>query len=169
MKTTSPQNILIVAHDVAPEDAAPTLRPVLETTSEVKVVSPALGTRLEFWTSDVDPGQARARKNLESWLDALRGHGITARGEIGDPDPLVAIDDALLGFDADELILATRAGRPHWTERSLPRLVRERWGIAVRHCRPESGPGFSAPTANPDATAPSLGSLGDAWAQATAR
>lgn len=169
METTHSQNILIVAHDDAPEDAVRTLRPILGPSSEIKVVAPALGTRLELWASDVEPGQARAGRNLESWLGALRDSDIAARGEIGDPDPLVAIDDALLGFDADELILATRVGRPHWTERSLLRRVRERWSVAARHCRPAPSSDVSTAASNPLPSGPSPGCSLDAWTQAIAR
>ena len=44
----------------------------------------------------------------------------TARGEIGDGDPLQAIEDALRTFAPDELVISTHPeGRSHWLERGV--------------------------------------------------
>jgi len=37
--------------------------------------------------------------------------GLTATGEIGDGDPIQAIEDALRTFQPDELIISTHSGR----------------------------------------------------------
>ncbi len=39
--------------------------------------------------------------------DRLREAGINARGEVGDADPLQAIEDALRTFGADEIVIST--------------------------------------------------------------
>ena len=50
-----------------------------------------------------------------------------AKGEVGDPDPLTAIEDELRDFGADEVIIATTSGeRTSWlANRMLGHLARE--------------------------------------------
>ena len=49
--------------------------------------------------------------------DAL---GIDARGEVGDGEPLQAIEDAMRTFGADEIVISTHPeGRSHWLERGV--------------------------------------------------
>jgi len=62
---------------------------------EVLVVSPALNSPLRTWTSDEDGARAAAQERLDSSLAQLRDAGINARGQVGDGDPLQAIEDAL--------------------------------------------------------------------------
>jgi GABA permease len=76
---------------------------------EVLVVTPALtGSRAALWSSDVDASVEEARKRMEISLRALEKAGLSARGQVGDPDPSVAIEDALRAFAADEVIIATQ-------------------------------------------------------------
>ncbi len=57
-----------------------------------------------------------------------------ARGEIGDADPLLAIEDALARFPADEIVIATApAGRSNWIERRLVEKATARFGIPIAH------------------------------------
>ena len=64
----------------------------------------------------------------------MRAAGIDARGEIGDGDPLQAIEDALRTFAPDELVISTHpAGRSHWLERDVVGGARERFALPVRH------------------------------------
>jgi hypothetical protein len=57
-----------------------------------------------------------------------------ADGEIGDGDPLQAIDDALRTFAPDELIISTHPeGRSHWLERGVVSGARERFALPVTH------------------------------------
>ena len=76
--------------------------------SEVLVVTPALvGSRAAHWASDVDAGIELARRRIEQSLLPIRAAGLQARGEIGDSDPNVAIEDALRLFPADEIVIST--------------------------------------------------------------
>ena len=46
--------------------------------------------------------------------------GLKAKGEIGDSDPNVAIEDALRVFPADEIVISTHpAERSRWLERGV--------------------------------------------------
>ena len=59
---------------------------------------------------------------------------MTARGEVGDGDPLQAIEDALRTFAPDEIVISTHpAGRSHWLERGVVDGARERYDIPVVH------------------------------------
>lgn len=103
---------------------------------EVLVVAPALArTRLEHWlTSDLERRQAEAGARLESSLSAFTAAGLSARGHLGDADPLQALDDALRIFDPDEVVISTHPHhRSSWLERNVVRRARERYDLPITH------------------------------------
>lgn len=101
---------------------------------DVLVVCPALNSKLHTWTSDEDAARAAAQARLDASLDRLRGEGIAARGEIGDGDPLQALEDALRVFPADEIVISTHPpGRSHWLERGVVDQARLRFDVPVTH------------------------------------
>src|SRR3954454_10988201 len=57
---------------------------------EVLVVAPALNSRLRHWMSDVDAARRAAEERLAVCLKRLRAAGVSARGEVGDSDPMQA-------------------------------------------------------------------------------
>ena len=60
--------------------------------------------------------------------------GIEARGQIGDGDPLLAIEDGIRIFAPDELIISTHPeGRSNWLERGIVDSTRERFALPVTH------------------------------------
>jgi GABA permease len=64
----------------------------------------------------------------------MRDAGVEADGEVGDGDPLQAIEDALRTFRPDELIVSTHPpGRSHWLERGVVEKARERFALPVTH------------------------------------
>jgi Glu-tRNA(Gln) amidotransferase subunit E-like FAD-binding protein len=94
--------------------------------AEVRVVFPALNTRLRHHLSDVDKARTEAEGRLERSLDALGKEGIAARGEVGDSDPVQALQDALATDEADEVIIATRSpSRVNWLEKDIVERARE--------------------------------------------
>lgn len=102
--------------------------------AEVLVVAPALNSPLRTWASDVDDAMREARERLNLSLAALLQAGVEARGQVGDGDPLQAIEDALRTFGADEIIVATHpAGRSNWLERGVVRKARERFPLPLTH------------------------------------
>lgn len=102
--------------------------------TEFLVVSPALNSRLKTWTSDEDPARADAQKRLDATLSRLASVGVEARGEVGDVDPLVAIEDAVRSFHPDEIVVSTHPeGRSNWLERGVVGSVRERFDVPVTH------------------------------------
>ncbi len=88
---------------------------------EVMLVAPALvGSRAERWASDIDEGLGRARERLGRSVVALRGIGIEVNAAVGDPDPNMAIEDALRVFPADEIIISTLPpGKSRWLEHEV--------------------------------------------------
>lgn len=100
----------------------------------VLVVTPALNSRLRHWTSDEDRAREEAQARLDTSLAALREAGVDANGQVGDDDPLQAIEDALRGFPADEIVVSTHPpGRSNWLERELVAHARERWSCPITH------------------------------------
>jgi hypothetical protein len=100
----------------------------------VLVVTPALNAPLKHWVSDEDQARAEAQKRLNASLATLAESGVQARGEVGDGDPIQAIEDALRTFGADEIILSTHPeGRSHWLERGVVEKARERFAVPITH------------------------------------
>ncbi len=101
---------------------------------QVRVVCPALNSRLRQWTSDEDAARAAAQERLDASLQRLAADGIEAKGEIGDSDPVQAMEDALRTFGADVIILSTHPeGRSHWLERGVVEAARERFAVPITH------------------------------------
>ncbi len=130
------RRILVVANETV---GGSTLRERIRERSEgvrtqVLVVAPALNTPIRHWASDEDGARAVAETRLEDSLALLRSGGVDARGEVGDADPLQAIEDALRTFGADEIILSTHPeGRSQWLERGVVSAARERFAVPITH------------------------------------
>ena len=102
--------------------------------SAVLVVAPALNTPLRHLASDEGPARAQAQDRLDRSLARLREEGIEARGEVGESDPLQAIEDALRTFGADEIVISTHPeGRSNWLERGVVTAARERFAVPITH------------------------------------
>ncbi len=102
--------------------------------ADVHVVCPALNSKLRHWTSDEDGARVAAQSRLEGSLARLRAAGLVASGEVGDADPVQAVEDSLRVFAADEIVLATHPpGRSHWLERGVVDAVRHRFVVPVTH------------------------------------
>jgi GABA permease len=100
----------------------------------VLLVCPALNSRLRTWTSDEDGARAAAQSRLDTSLAGLAELGVQARGEIGDGDPLQALEDALREFPADEIVVSTHPpGRSHWLELGVVENARMRFDVPVTH------------------------------------
>jgi hypothetical protein len=100
----------------------------------VYVVSPALNSPLKHWVSDEDGARGEAQERLDQSLAALREAGIQVDGEIGDAEPLQAVEDALRTFGPDEVIISTHPeGRSHWLERGIIAEARARFAVPVTH------------------------------------
>ncbi len=102
--------------------------------ARVLVVCPALNSPLRHWVSDEDEARASAQTRLDESLGSMQAAGLAATGEIGDGDPIQAIEDAVRTFQPDELIVSTHpAGRSHWLERGVVEKARERFDLPLTH------------------------------------
>ena len=102
--------------------------------ASVMLVAPAVNSRLRHLVSDTDAALADARLRVENAVSELVARGVTVTGRVGDADPLQAIDDALVVFPADELILATHPPESsHWLERDLLARIAERYSLPLTH------------------------------------
>lgn len=102
---------------------------------EILVVTPALaGSRAEHWASDVDEALELARQRMELSLLAIGELGLKARGEIGDSDPNVAIENALGAFAADEIVISTHPPhRSRWLEHGVVERARDEIDLPITH------------------------------------
>ena len=105
------------------------------------------------------PGREEAQGRLGEALERWRQAGFEARGEVGDPDPIVAVHEAWDPRAYDEVIVSTLPGQSsRWLECDLPRRVAQITGLDVTHVetrtrpQPRSGP-------LPERERPALGPL----------
>jgi hypothetical protein len=130
------RHILVIANETV---GGVRLRDELRKRSEgyreqVLVVCPALNSPLRHWASDEDTARAAALERLQSSLERLRELGIEARGEVGDGDPLQAMEDAMRTFGADEIIISTHPpGKSHWLEKGVVDRARQRFAVPITH------------------------------------
>ncbi len=131
-----PRRILVVANEtVGGEELISLLRgKAIDADADVLLVCPALNTKVRTWTSDVDPARAEAQARLDASLARLERAGVRARGEIGDGDPLQALEDALREFPADEIVVSTHPeGRSYWLEQGVVGDARQRFDVPLTH------------------------------------
>ena len=130
------RRILVIANETVGGDELLTiLRDKASGVNEqVLVVCPALNSQVRTWASDEDGARSAALGRLDASLARLRQHGVQAQGEVGDGDPLQAIEDALRTFGADEIVISTHPeGRSNWLERNVVGAARERFDIPITH------------------------------------
>jgi nucleotide-binding universal stress UspA family protein len=107
---------------------------------ELKIVAPAADVSpLQWLASDEDAAREEAHEVGERAAEGIASAGRRVETEVGDPDPVQAIEDALRTFPADEVIVVTRAGEEaNWLEKDAGAAAKERFGIPVRQLRVES-------------------------------
>ena len=102
--------------------------------SEILVVTPALTSQVKHWASDVDEAIEEAKRRLAASVRAIEAVGLEARGEVGDSEPNVAIEDALHTFPADEIVISTHPPqRSKWLERGVVERARSEVDLPVTH------------------------------------
>jgi hypothetical protein len=77
-----------------------------EGVEDVFVVAPALPeSKLDLMMGAVDEAIPPARERLEETLKALKDAGLRASGEVGDSDPIQAMNDEVVKFAPDQIVL----------------------------------------------------------------
>ncbi len=96
--------------------------------AKVLVVAPALSSKMRFLMSDPDQAIDRAQEVADESAERMVEEEIDAVGDTGEGDPIQAIEDALVTFDADAIVLCThRGGQANWREDGLVDKARERF------------------------------------------
>lgn len=88
---------------------------------ELRVVVPAVeANALQHTLGDIDEPKHRAEERLAAALQVLRESGMEVNGEVGDPDPVRAAQDALLKAPADEVLIFEHSHEQEkWYEQGL--------------------------------------------------
>jgi hypothetical protein len=105
--------------------------------AEVHVLAPAPASSwLHRLTGDVDEARAKAEEVARQAAEAVQGMA-SVEAEVGDPELVQAIEDALRSFPADELIVVAPAGtEADWLEEGDAREALERFGLPVTYLTP---------------------------------
>jgi hypothetical protein len=97
------------------------------------VIAPAIQeSSLRFWFSDADDAIAKADEVRRQTVKDLGDSGVAATGDTGESDPLQAIQDALITFPADRIVVFTHPrGERGYREDVDGREIEERFGVPV--------------------------------------
>jgi hypothetical protein len=77
---------------------------------------------------------AVANERLERVLGLLQSEGAASTGEVGDANPLLAIDDALRRHEIDEIIISTLPpGLSRWLRQDLVHRAGRRFDLPITH------------------------------------
>lgn len=131
--------LALVSEPVSGEALQSAMPPGEAKEAEVLVVAPALNTRTRFWLSDTDDAIERADEVQEESVERMQEEGVDAAGDTGESDPLLALQDALQTFPADEIVLFTHpGGQRNWAEEGVVEEAESRFDRPVRHLVVES-------------------------------
>ena len=128
--------VLVVANDEIDDDDIPTLIGPQEPAArrEVLVVTPALNSWMGRLVADAGTAERDAESRLNHSVAVIRRAGFAASGIVGDADPLLAIDDTLTVFAADEVVIASVAAREDgWLGGKLVERAHAWCGLPVRY------------------------------------
>src|SRR4051812_42114482 len=130
-----PKKILaLVSEPISADALRSAVGPDAADDAEVLVVAPALNSRKRFFLADPDPAIERADAVQQETVERLDEEGIDAAGDTGEEDPLLALQDALTTFDADEIVLFTHPGdERNWQEDGVVDDARSKFEQPVRH------------------------------------
>lgn len=128
------RHILVVAErTLAGEELRRQLQPAPGIAVELDVLSPVMASRAHHWAGDVDREREQAQVRLEASLAWAIQHGFVAKGEVGDPDAMIAVEDELRDFGADEVIIVTHAReRTSWLANRMVSHLKTQLEVPVR-------------------------------------
>jgi hypothetical protein len=101
----------------------------------VHVMAPAVTqTGFEHAMGDVDAARQEASRRLDESLQQLGGIDAEITGSVGDPDPVIAIEDALQVFPADEILIVTHPDEEsRWLEKDVFDRARHKFEPPITH------------------------------------
>jgi hypothetical protein len=98
------------------------------------IVAPALHrSALRFWLSDADEAIQRAELVARETVERLGDAGFDARGDTGEGDPVKAVEDILVTFPAERIVLFTRPGSEQRHDEGIDAdALQQRCGLPVQ-------------------------------------
>jgi hypothetical protein len=126
--------LALVSEPISADALRTAIGPEAADDAEVLVVAPALNTKTRFLLADPDPAIERAEAVQQESVERLDEEGIDAAGDTGEENPLLALQDALATYEADEIVLFTHpSGKQNWKEEGLVEEAQGRFDVPVRH------------------------------------
>ena len=119
--------IIIVANQTLPSEALATeiASRIASGAREFHVVVPATPPPGGGFTWDEESAREAAEQRLAAFIEGIAGRGAAADGQIGDRDPVAAVQDAARGRDVSEIILSTLpTGASRWLGQDVPSRLR---------------------------------------------
>ncbi len=75
-----------------------------------------------------------ADERLSEGLRHFRDHGVEVTGEVGDSNPVHAVNDVFIREPFDEVVISTLAPGPSaWLHQDVPTRIRRMHGVPVTH------------------------------------
>jgi hypothetical protein len=130
----SAKRLLVVATaPVEPSELRERLRDHAGPDAEVRVVAPASNVSpLRWLANDEDDARGEAAEIAGEAEQAAEPEAAHVEAEVGDSDPVQAIEDALRVFPAEEVLVVTRGGDDaNWLEKDAAEEASERFGVPV--------------------------------------
>jgi hypothetical protein len=126
-----PRILVVAASGIEPEAAGKAIGRRLGEDAEIHVVASVSGLdRLHWLTNDVDDARRDAEQRAQDLAEAVPVDPVST--DIGDVDPVRAIEDALRTFPADQIVLVTRGDDDvTWLEDGAAETARERFNVPV--------------------------------------
>jgi GABA permease len=128
--------VLVVANEtVGAEELLAEIRRIEDRrTSTFYVLAPAVADGHGLGTWNQEGAIEHAQERLDHMLGVLRSEGLDATGHVGDMVPMAAIEDALVTFPADMIVISTHpASRSRWLKKDLVESARKKFARPVVH------------------------------------
>jgi GABA permease len=125
--------LVVTTSNVDPDDASSAVADRVDEGAEVRVIAPASGlSRLDWLANSEDDERAKAAKRADQVAGALPTDRVDS--DVGDTDPLQAIDDAVRTFAPDEVMLVTKPDDDvSWLESGADDAARRRFDVPITH------------------------------------
>jgi hypothetical protein len=126
--------------------------------TEVRLVAPAVEINpLHHTLGDIDGPREEAKERLESAVATARAAGLEVSGEVGDPDPVQAAQDALLKKPADGILIFAHADDSQaWYEGDLWKHAEDSLAPPLKLVVVDGGPGGDERVVETETSGPGL-------------
>jgi hypothetical protein len=132
--TRAPRLLVVVDQPCAALELCTRVRAYAGTDGlDALVIAPTHDGVATPWYIDEDAARADAVHRLRACVACLSLEGIRACGQLGDPDPVQAIADALHQFPADAILLVSTAQPPGWPYQRVIDRIRRRFDQPIEH------------------------------------